>query len=262
MTTTGLLGDIVRKPRLDVRQSSGKPGAASCPQQLFARLAEETAIHFVDERERAVGPEPADDFGLVFHDRPIPLLALAQRLLGPQLGQRHGQVAGQPFPQRDGLGREHALAPVVQLQQAQPLLAHAQRNQGHRFVASPLQRLRVRAWRSASVVVASSSVVQLRPETAVRREEGLRRVEPAADHVAAHALDDRIARAVAHELAGRVAVAEVVLQPDELRAESRAPRSTDSRRRRAAGCPPPRSPTARGRSAPPPGSVPACCGSR
>ena len=57
------------------------------PGHLLAGGAEVSAVGLVDKRERAVGNEAADEFGLVFDDRAVAGLALAQDLFGlPALG--------------------------------------------------------------------------------------------------------------------------------------------------------------------------------
>ena len=143
-------------------------------------------------------------------------LGLLQDLFGQRFGQGHGQITGQPLPQGDPLGSEAVFAAVVQLQQPQPVLAHSERDQGHRLVS-----LIVAAHTAADIaLVFRDSGPQFRcavgPEAPAGREERLRGVELPADHVAAHALDARIAGAIADGLARTIAGTERVLFHDEL----------------------------------------------
>ena len=58
-----------------------------------------------------------------------------QSFLTAEFRQGHGEMARQPLPQGNRRGRESPFAAVVQLQQPQPILAHVERYQGHRFVS-------------------------------------------------------------------------------------------------------------------------------
>ena len=115
---------------------------------------------------------------------------LEKFLFGAEFRQGHGQMIGQPLPETDHLGREKPFAPIVQLQQSQPLLADVQRNQGHRLVSlavaavarAQLDGRRRWSWRAVPSCYSSRNF-------RVAVKNGCEGIEPPADHVSAHALD-------------------------------------------------------------------------
>ena len=184
----------------------GDPGAGVQPEpargliyeEVEERLASQVVHHLpaelVDLRLRVLDGEQLTGRA---GQQPQPRLALAHRLLGACLRHRHRQIPGKPLPAGDGLRREHPLAPIVQLEQAQPLLADTQRQQGDRFVA-----LAVAAVAGACLAILVRGGREkprgaVRPEAAARSEERLLGIGAPADHVPAHALDHRVAGAVA-----------------------------------------------------------------
>ena len=113
-----------------------------------------------------------------------------------------------------------ALGPIVELQQADRFAAVAQGDQGHGFVP-----LAVATVAGAALAVRLAGAGQefggaVGPETSLGGEEGQGRVEPPAEDVAAHALQDRIATRVPHHLAIGVSQAKPVFQLDELGGEA------------------------------------------
>ena len=162
-------------------------------------------------------PAVGEPFLHVFEERAEARLALAQRLVRAELGQGDGELVCQPFPQANQLRPETAGAPAVELQQPKPLAAEPQGDQGHRFVALPI-----------AAVAGATLPVHFRgggqqvsravgPETPMRGEEGLGRVEPPANHIAAHAGQHRIPALVPGDLAGRVPATEMVFRLNERR---------------------------------------------
>ena len=55
-----------------------------------------------------------------------PLLAIAERLLGQEAGERDGEVVGETLPEQDVLAGEESGALVIELKQADALLAGLQ----------------------------------------------------------------------------------------------------------------------------------------
>ena len=116
----------------------------------------------------------------------------------------------------DDLGREHLFPPVVQLKEAHPLGAHAQRYQGHRFIS-----LAVAAIAGSSLPFDIAGCGQepgcaVGPKTSPGREKRFGWIDPPANYVSAHAFDVRIAANVTNDVAGCIPGAKRILLFNEL----------------------------------------------
>ena len=131
----------------------------------------------------------------------------------------HGlpQRSGQPLDESDSLDGKSPGASVVQLKQAEGGPPGVKGDERHRLVPRS-----VAAVPGACLAVGLGCARQklgrrVRPETAVGREKRQRGIESAAEDVAAHALQGRVALEIAGQLAIQAAHAEGILGLNELR---------------------------------------------
>ena len=106
----------------------------------------------------------------------ITFLALTQGGLTLPLRQRHGDLIGGVFQERDRFRRKAALRPIVDLHQADRVAAVTQRDQGDRFVAFAVAAVARAAWRSASLGPARIAGA-VGPETALGGKKRQSRIE-------------------------------------------------------------------------------------
>ncbi len=149
----------------------------------------------------------------------VAAFALPEVRFGLEFGKGDGDIIGPAFPQGDAVRGEHVTAAVVELDEAEALPGEAERNEGDGFIPLPVAAVAGPGQALFLGARGEQAGGGAGPERSVLREERLGGIEPPLDHVAAHALVNRVPRFVADDAPVRVPGAEAVLRPDEFLSE-------------------------------------------